>query len=420
MPEEAAAPAPAEPEGSETEAAGGSPGRLVFDHTSAEVQGPRYWEALRELRRKGPLVWVESHGGYWAATTYDMVVRIAQDWETFSSSRGTNILRPTFEELAPIVPVEIDPPRQRAYRHHVNPYLTMKSLAELEPAIRGIANDLIDTFISNGACDISIDFAQRFPGTVFFRLMVHCGDEDFRWVEPFSRMISFESTDPEKFARGGTNIRAWAARVFDERGDHAEIDDVVSALMGLDESGESFTEEERCSALQNLATGGIGTSASMIGVAMRVLAEDPALQERVHGDPSLIQALVEECLRLEPAVSLQFRRATRDVEIAGQRVRKGDWVALFFGAANRDPAIFERPDELVLDRPHMRHIGFGAGVHRCLGSNLARLQIRVAVEQLVARLSPFSIPAGAEIQYLSLQARGPISIPLHFSVGTEV
>jgi cytochrome P450 len=358
---------------------------------------------------------VDSFGGYWAATTYNMVLRIAQDWETFSSARGTNILRPSFEALPPIVPVELDPPRQRAYRQHVNPYLTIKSLAALEPSIRTIANDLIDTFISDGSCDISVDFAQKFPGTVFFRLIVHCSDEDFRSVEPFSRMISFESEDPEKFAIGGTNIRAWAARVFDGRIGSAELDDLVSALMHLDETGESFSDAERCSGLQNLATGGIGTSASMIGVAMRILAEDPALQERVHQDPSLIPALVEECLRLEPAVALQFRIATRDVEMAGQQIEKGDWVALFFGAANRDPAVFERPDDVVLDRPHKRHIGFGAGPHRCLGSNLARLQIRVAVEELVARLSPFRISSGAEIRYLSLQARGPISIPLDFS-----
>ena len=148
---------------------------------------------------------------------------------------------------------------------------------------------------------------------------------------------------------------------------------------------------------------------------MRVLCEQPDLQERVRDDPSLIPRLIEECLRLETPLPLMFRTATRDVEVAGQHIEKGDKVGLFFGAANRDPTVFDHPGEVDLDRPHFRHMTFGAGVHRCIGSNLARLQIRVAMEQLVSRLSPFWIPEGAVIEYSTLQARGPSSIPLEFA-----
>ena len=113
-----------------------------------------------------------------------------------------------------------------------------------------------------------------------------------------------------------------------------------------------------------------------------------------------------------------FRTATRDVEIAGQQVRKGDKVGLFFGAANRDPAVFDRPDEVDIDRPRNPHLSFGAGVHRCVGSNLARLQVRVAVEQLLARLSPFRLPEGAKVQYAGDLSRGPLSLPLEFTAGS--
>jgi cytochrome P450 len=147
---------------------------------------------------------------------------------------------------------------------------------------------------------------------------------------------------------------------------------------------------------------------------MLVLCEHRDLQDRVRADPSLIPALMEECLRLDAPVPLMFRTGRRDIEVAGQQIRKGDKVCLVFGAASRDPEVFERPGDVDLERPHCRHLTFGAGVHRCIGSNLARLQIRVAIEQLMARLGPFWIPDPGEVRYRSLQARGPSSIPLEF------
>jgi cytochrome P450 len=139
----------------------------------------------------------------------------------------------------------------------------------------------------------------------------------------------------------------------------------------------------------------------------------------VRADQSLIPDLVEEVLRLESPVPIMFRTAQRDVEVDGQQVRAGDKICLIFGAAGRDPAVFDHPDQVDLDRPHCRHLSFGAGVHRCIGSNLARLQIRIAIQQLLARLGPFRIPDGAEVGYSSRQSRGPSSIPLAFSPAAD-
>jgi cytochrome P450 len=391
---------------------------VTFDHTSPAMEGPEYWDAVRELQRHGPLVWVESNGGFWAATTFDMVLRVAQDWQTFSSAEGVSLQRPGPDLLPYIMPIDIDPPRQRAYRKQLNPHFVPSVVSMHEEAIRDIANELIDGFISRGSCDIARDFARKFPGTVFFRLIVRCSDEDFRMVEPSARMISFESDDPAKFAQAAANLRAWASSVFASRSGQPRAYDSVDAVMHLHDTGESFADHELMSGLQILAQGGIGTSASVIGVIVRVLSEHPGLQERVRQDPVLVPVLIEECLRLEPPVPLMFRTMTSDVELGGRRLRKGEKVGLFFGAANRDPKVFERPDEVNIDRPHIRHLAFGAGPHRCIGSNLARLQIRVATEQLLARLSPFRIPEGAEIRYVSRQARGPSSIPLEFSPST--
>ncbi|MBO0727981.1 MAG: cytochrome P450 [Acidimicrobiaceae bacterium] len=388
----------------------------TFDLFSPELKGASYWDALREVQRQGPITWIESsRGGFWGVTSSDLVLRMAQDWANFTSTEGVTIPRPGPDVVPYICPIEMDPPRQRAYRKQVNPQLTAKVMEPYEASIRQIADELIDTFIEQGSCDIARDFARKFPGTVFLKLILCCPDEEFREVEPLARDISFEPANTERWARAVNGLREWAARTLASRTDNDDPSGVVKAVRHLNDSGEPFVDHEHASGLQILVQGGIGTSASVIGVIMRVLSEHPELQARVRNDLSLVPVLIEECLRLETPLPLEFRTAAHDVEIAGKQIKKGDKVGLFFGAANRDPEVFDHPDDVDLERPHFRHLSFGAGVHRCVGSNLARLQIRVAVEQLLTRLSPFSIPEGAVVQYSSLQARGPSSIPLAFS-----
>jgi cytochrome P450 len=385
----------------------------VFDHLSPEVRGPRFWEAIGELRLHGPVSWVGSGGGYWAETDHDVVLAIAQDWETFSSAEGVSLTRPSFEDMPQLVPIELDPPRQRAYRKQVNPLLTMRALAHLGPSIEAVADELIDSFAPLGYCDVATDFARKLPGTVLFRLLFNAGDADFRLAEPAAREISF-NPDPHATAAAAGVLRGWAASVFASREDKEVAGDIVDAVMHLNDTGEKFVDHELMSGLQLIIQGGIGTSASAIAATVRILCEDQDLQRRVRADLSLLPALVEESLRLEPPLPLMFRTVRREVEIGGVRMRAGDKVGLFFGAANRDPSVFESAEEVCLDRPHNRHLTFGAGTHRCIGSNLARLQIPVAVRRLLERLGQFRIPEGAAVQYFSLQARGPSSLPLEW------
>ncbi len=392
---------------------------VTFDFSSPDLAGPDYWDALREVQRRSPLTWVETnerYGGFWLATGYDVVLQMAQDWETFSSAEGVALGRPGPDVLPYFAPLEMDPPRQRAYRKQVNPHLTSKVMAIHEDGIRRVANELIDTFVDRGSCDIAKDFNRKFPGTVFFRLVIGCTEEEFRAMEPVAGDITFADPKSERWPRAVNALRTWAATVLESRdASGLDVDDVVSAICHLNDTGEAFVDYERASGLQILVQGGIGTSASALGVIMLVLCRDRDLQGRVQEDRALIPTLVEECLRLEPPLPLEFRTVRRDVDVAGQKLRQGDKVGMSFGAANRDPSVFDHPDEVDLERPHYRHLSFGAGVHRCIGSNLARLQIRVAVEQLVDRLSPFWLPENAQIEYSSRQARGPFSIPLDFT-----
>src|SRR5947207_10088627 len=129
-------------------------GGVRFDHLAPDLDGDAFWDAIRELQSHGPLVWVENYDGYWAATSYDVVLRMAQDWETFSSAQGVALQRPSPEVMPYIMPIDVDPPRQRIYRKNVNPYLVPKVVSPLEASIRDIADELIDTFVERGGCDI--------------------------------------------------------------------------------------------------------------------------------------------------------------------------------------------------------------------------------------------------------------------------
>jgi cytochrome P450 len=389
-----------------------------FDIYSPELCGSPYWSALRELRGLGELVWVESVGGFWAALSYDLVRRLAQDWEMFSSAQGVSIPRPGPEVQPYIMPIEKDPPRQQVFRREVNPHLTPAALVGLEDSIRDIADELIDSFVEQGLCDLSVDFARKLPGTVFFRLVIPEGEETLGGLEQWVRMLSFDP-DVKRKGEAATHIRDWANGVLDRHTSRAPeaTGDIVDAIIGLRENAAGFTETELNSGVGLLAQGGIGTSAQLIGSTVNVLCERPHLQARVRADLHLASSLVEEVLRTEPPVTVMFRTATRDVEMAGQRILKGDKVGLFFAAANRDPGVFDRPDEIDIDRQANPHVAFGLGAHRCAGSNLARLQVRVAVEQLLTRLSPFRVRSDATVEYMTASQRGPSSIPLEFAPG---
>jgi cytochrome P450 len=385
-----------------------------IDLLSDQFSGPSFWDAARELGRRGPLVWIEGRGGYWVTTTYEALKQVSQDHEHFCSGEGVTIQRPGVEQQPYVMPAEIDPPRQRLYRGNVNPHLSPKALQGLDDGIRAVADELIDAFVDRGSCDIATEFALVFPGTVFFRHLIEVDPAMLRVLEPLARRLSFG--DPAAKADAARQQRQWAATVLEATTvDDPRANPLIAAVKRLADSDEAFADHELQSGVQILAQGGIGTSAMLIASIAILLCEHPDVQRRVRDDLGLVPALVEESLRVEPPVIFQFRTATCDIEIAGQAIRAGDKVGLFYGAANRDPAVFERPDEFDIDRVATPHLAFGLGIHRCIGSNLARKQVRIAIEQLLGRVPTFRLAEGAAPTYLTSFQRGPVSVPLDFS-----
>jgi cytochrome P450 len=248
-------------------------------------------------------------------------------------------------------------------------------------------------------------------------LVIPEGDDTLPLLENWVRTLSFDP-DPAKKGEAFQHMSEWSRGVLERHAsDPAAGHDIVDAILELREDDPDSTETDLVTGVGLLAQGGIGTSAQLISSIVKALCDDPGLQTRVRGDLQLVPKLVEEVLRTEPPVTAMFRTATRDVELLGRQIRQGDRIALFFAAANRDADVFERPDELDIDRISNPHVAFGLGTHRCAGSSLARLQVRIAVERLLTRLSPFQVPAGAEVEYMTAAQRGPSSIPLEFGAG---
>ena len=392
---------------------------VTFNYEIAASHGPEYWDEIAELRSHGDMVWVQDHGGWWAVTGYELVRQVAQDWRTFSSAQGVSLPHPGPEVLPYFMPIEADPPRQRTYRHDVNPFLSPNALMGLESDIRGIADELIDEFVERGSCELVTEFARRLPGTVFFRLIIREDGALLQQLEEWARTLSFDP-DRDKRYNAAASMRTWAGRVLAERQTNPQMANVVDAVLHLGDSGETFEENDLLTGVTILAQGGIGTSAQLIGATVKALCENPGLQQRLSADLDLVPTLLEEMLRIEPPVTVMFRTATQDVEIAGKQVLEGDKIGLMFASANHDPAMFDHPEEVDVDRGANAHIAFGLGVHRCIGSNLARLQVRVAIEQLLTRLSPFHIPEGGHVEYFGGSQRGPAHLPLEFAPGPKV
>jgi cytochrome P450 len=389
---------------------------ITFDYTSESVAGPRFWDAIRHLRRRGALVWVESNGGHWVTTSHEMALLVLQDWRTFSSAEGITHPRPSPDVLPYFMPQEFDPPRQRPYRQQINPYLTPTMVALYEPRIRGIADELIDAFVDRSSFDLCQEFGRKFPGTVFFRLVAGSSDEEFKAVEPQARIVAF-TRDQDERARAAAEVRAWASRVFQSRASRPAETDIVDAVFHLRDTGASFSDDELLTGLGLLAMGGIGTSSSAIASIVRLLCEHPHVQRRARQNLGIVPAIVEETLRMEPPLSMVFRTVTRGARVAGRYLKQGEKVCVLFGAANRDPAVFDRPDEFDIDRRQARHLTFSGGPHRCIGSNLARLQIRIAIEQLLLRLGPFRLASGAVIEYAPPNlARSLWSLPIEIEM----
>jgi cytochrome P450 len=252
---------------------------------------------------------------------------------------------------------------------------------------------------------------------VFFTVVLDVGTDEIDAMRDMSHRFSYETVD--KRVEAFHEMEEWCGSYLERRAGEPRRDDVVDTLLYDLPRELAVTRDDQIRALLLLVQGGFGTSANLLGAITRVLCERPDIQERVQDRPVLVPALVEECLRLETPNPYMARYATKDTEIGGCPIAAGDWVLMMFAGANRDPRTFADANNIDLDRNVKRHLSFGVGVHRCIGSNLARLQVRIAIEELLLAVEDLRIQRDAIVTYYGSQTRGVASLPVTFRARTR-
>lgn len=406
---------------------------MTIDHrdTAAEVPVISGWDyednpRLRahhhdewdRLRNEHPVFGTDKHPErmVWMLLGYDDIHAAMQSPKLFSSRQ----VSPFRDEDHQWIPEELDPPEHTKYRQLLNPYFSPGPTRALEPAIRQYCVELIDEITATEGCDLMVDFARRFPTVIFMRILglpVEQADTLLEWV--IGLMHTLPADDPDGSIRGGhmTTIYTYLTDLFEQRRKEPK-DDLVSKLLEDQIDGRPLTDEELGEIGFLLYMAGLDTVAGMLGYTFKHLAEHPELQQLVRDKPARIPDVVEELLRYYGIVTTG-RVVTEDTEFAGCPMKAGDRIATPFASANRDGGEFPDADKFIVGRPSNRHLAFGAGPHRCLGSNLARLELRVAIEEWHKRVPTYRVKEGAELTQHIGGVAGLDRLPLTWANSTQ-
>jgi cytochrome P450 len=386
-----------------------------FDHLSQHLIDNLY-PVLERMRSRCPVTHSDVYGGYWVVTKYDDVLRVAQDWETFSSAFGLTV--PVGPITVRNLPVEIDPPLHREFKRLINAYFTPAAVLPWEQRTRALVNRLMDGFIERGACEFMAEFARPYPALSFFDVAINAPADQVEYVA-YLASKSGAPTDPEAAAcwRG---LSEWIDNFLRQRRRQPPKGDVVDAILTARIQGRPITDEEIIGTVQLLILGGLETTAGALGQIMLRFCRQPELPAMLREKPDLLPQAVEELLRLDGPFVQITRTAMRDTEIDGHQIKKGEKVVIYWASANRDEGEFPDAEEFDLDRESNRHIAFGAGPHRCAGSNLARMNLRIALGELLERLDDVRLQDGAEIHFDPTVNRAPVAVPITFTPGDGV
>lgn len=304
----------------------------------------------------------------------------------------------------PLIPLHVDPPKQTQYRKLLDPLFSRKKVLQLEPDLRKLANELIDQFVDEGSCEFSSQFAVPFPCTAFLRLMGLPKADLELFLELKDGIIRPQSltSNEEEAAKlrdhAGARTYAYFQEILDSRA-KAPKDDLLSYFLSADVDGVALTREEILDICFLFLIGGLDTVTSTLGCSFVYLAEHPDRRQQILDRPDLIEHAVEELLRWETPVMQVVRQLTQDYKLGDVECKEGEVVMLVLGSADVDPTEFDEPDRVDFERSPNRHLAFGSGAHRCLGSHLARLELRIAMEEFHRRIPHYTIKAGEKPNY---------------------
>jgi cytochrome P450 len=383
-----------------------------FSHLEPEWAADPY-PIQDDLRQRCPIARTERFGGAWLPVRYQDVAAIAYDTERFSSRA---IIMSNFRpprELAPVggsPPITSDPPFHHDARRLLLPAFTKNAVSRQEPATRAYCHALIDGFGGQDVVDAAADYAQHIPIRVIADMLGFPPEHGPRFREFVEDLLEGINLPPDDRIARVSRLFDYLLGQVHEHLDHPR-DDLTTYLINAELYGHRLDPQHVVGTMALLLIAGIDTTWSAIGASLWHLARTPGDLARLVAEPALLPAALEEFLRAYAPVTMA-RLVKQDVNWHGVAMRADDWILLSFPAANRDPAQFDRASEVVIDREVNRHAAFGLGVHRCVGSHLARMELRVALEVWLERIPGFTLDDPSAVRWSAGQIRGPRTLPL--------
>jgi cytochrome P450 len=402
------------------------------DIESVELTERQYWEngppyeVFKEMRKGCPIHWTENfeefpeEEGFWSVTTAEDIHTVSRDWETYSSERGGVLVAAAgFPiELARAMFIGMDPPKHDRLKALFQRGFTPKRIADHEDAIRQIVRDVLDRLDGREECDLVNDVAQPVVARVIGSFMGISEQEDEIWANLMNRSLGAADPDinPEGFEGALTKdvpeIFERCSKLIAERREHP-TDDLTSVLVNAEVEGQKLEEHEIVMGFFLLMAAGNDSTKATYCSGMRALMEDPEQRQLLLDDPSLVSDAVEEALRMFPAFAHFRRTATKDTELNGQKIKEGEKVVMWYVSSNRDETRYEDSDRFDLRRK-AEHQAFGAGGrHFCLGTALARLELKILIEETLARYPKIELagpPAAVESLFINQLKALPVRL----------
>jgi cytochrome P450 len=385
-----------------------------WDHTDPAWVADPYpiWD---DLRGRCPVAHTERYGGGWFPTTHAGVSQIANDTTNFTSraviinnGRPDELALPAPIGVAP--PISSDPPFHQFARRLILPAFAPGPINALEPRVRSLCNDLLDRLEGHEVVNGGTEYAQYIPPAVISRMLGFPEtDEDIFREFVHIVIAGIDLPEEERIAEFQPIEEYFTAQIEDHQANPR--DDLTSYLLNVEVGGEKLAIEHVFGTMILVLIAGIDTSWSAIGASLWHLAKSPHDLERLVNEPDLMPFAIEEFLRFYAPVTMA-RLVKQDMEYMGCPMKEYDWILLGFPTANRDPAAFKDADKFIIDRQENRHLAFGLGIHRCAGSNLARLELRVAIEEFIKRYPRFELADPSAVTWAPGQIRGPRNLPI--------
>ena len=367
------------------------------------------------LRRECPVAHSNAWGGFWALMKHADVIRAATDSDTYITSKQNVVPKVAFTGRRP--PLHLDPPEHTPYRRAISPLLAPQRVARFEPEIRSISRELLGRMVAQGGGDICEEFSSRMPIRVFNVWMNLLPEQSAQLAEVGRRYnVAVQSNDEAATKETSLKLYEMARAVIAERKARPlPVDqDAASSLLAARVDGQPLPEEMIVGTIRQVLVVGIIAPTVMIGSIAVHLSRDQKLQQHLREHPELAEAATEEFLRLYTPYRGFARTAVSDVTLNGRTIPAGEPIALVYASANRDEDVFEDASSFRLDRPNMKEsVAFGRGPHMCPGAPMARLQMRVALEELLAH-TPRGFSLAGDIVPTRFPEIGALRVPLKF------